>query len=82
MRAAEEILLVEVAFPQKGRRRGDVQRLAAVRRAGQGDLFARQLVFVDRAVLQKRDGLERLGRGANAGDAGRIGEGQEVLFGP
>ena len=51
---------------------GDVHRLAAVRRAGQRDLLAGQLVLVDAAVLEERDGLKRLRGGTEAGAQARI----------
>src|SRR5260370_42671958 len=79
MRAAAEIFLVEIAFAQECRGSRDMDRLTTVRRAGDGDLLAGEVVFLVAAVLEKGKGLKWFGGRSNARDEGRIaGECQQA----
>src|SRR5206468_496139 len=49
----------EFTFAEQRRRGRDMNRLAAVRRAGQRDLFTRQIEFVDTAMFEQRNRLKR-----------------------
>src|SRR5207245_6310113 len=66
VRAAKEVLFVEVALAQESGGSCDVDGLTAVRRAGDRDFLASQVVFLFAAVFEKRQSLEGLGGRANA----------------
>src|SRR3954468_18715495 len=72
MRPAKEVGFVELALPQQRGRGGDVQRFAPMRSARQGDLFTRQLVLIDAAILEQRNGLKRLRRGSQTSPQSRL----------
>jgi hypothetical protein len=72
VRAAEQVLFIELALAQHRRRGGHMQRLAAMRRARQRDLLGREVVFIDAAVFEQRNGLKRLGCRAQTTAHGRI----------
>ena len=82
MRAAQKVALVELPFAQHGRGRAHVQRLAAVRGAGERDFLGGELELVAAAIFEKRDGLEGLGRGPQRRAEIRIpGEGEQLAAG-
>src|SRR3954454_12866498 len=78
VRAAEEILFVEFTFAKERGGGRDVHRLSAVGCARQRNLLRREVVLIDGAVLDQRERLKGLGRGAETGAMrGIAGEGEE-----
>src|SRR3954447_26511597 len=72
VRPAKEVGFIELALPQQRRRGSDVQRFAAMRSARQRDLFTRELVLIDAAILEQRNGLKRLRRGSQTSPQARL----------
>ena len=54
VRAAKEILFVKIALAQESCGSCDVDGLTAVRRTGDRDFFAGQVIFLFTAIFEKR----------------------------
>ena len=72
MRAAGELRFVRAGLAQDAPRGFDVKGLGVVRRGADRDLLVRQTEALDAAVLDERQRLEHLDRGAHEADQCRV----------